>query len=113
MSKHCYKCSAVMPHEAVTCPRCGAKARFYGEMKYRIEHNKLYMALTVIVALLLLGLAWLIRMSTGMKWPLYVVIVALAPLVPWILEHAYMAADPVKTPEETTEQQFLHEKDQD
>lgn len=97
--KHCYKCGAMMPLEAARCPECSARARFYGELKYRIEHSNLYLAGVVVVALLLVGAAWLVRMSTGLRWPLYVLLVALAPLVPWVLERAYLAAAPKDAPD--------------
>ncbi len=76
------------------CPACGTRISFWADVRHQIEHNRLYLAGVVVIAVLLLGVGWFLRMDSGVKWPLYAIIILLAPLVPWLLKLVYQAAAP-------------------
>lgn len=97
----CPKCGRDVSATESRCSFCGTKMSFFNEIKFQIEHSRVQMALLVVVALFALGGAWFWRMDGGSPWPLYIVIVLVAPLVPWVLKTAYVYAAPV---DENTEQ---------
>lgn len=100
----CPKCRQDLSATEKRCPSCGTKISLFNELKYQIEHSRLQMLLVVIAALLALGAAWFWRMDGGSKWPLYIVIVVVAPLVPWVLKTAYsIAAPPADEQDEQSE----------
>lgn len=92
---HCPKCGQDLSATEKRCPACNTKISFFNELKFQIERSRLQLVLVVIVALLALGAAWFWRMDGGSKWPLYIVIVLVAPLVPWVLKTAYSIAAPI------------------
>ncbi|MEG2171852.1 MAG: zinc ribbon domain-containing protein [Desulfovibrionaceae bacterium] len=92
----CPKCKHEMSATARCCPVCGTKMSLFNEIKFQIEHSRIQMIMVVLVALLALGVAWFWRMDSGNAWPLYVVIVLVAPLVPWVLKTAYTIAAPAE-----------------
>lgn len=68
---------------------------FLGNMLDKIEHNRLWLAGAVILIILLLGIGWFVRMDTGHRWPLFVLIALCVPVVPWLLKVAYKTAAPL------------------
>lgn len=92
---HCPKCGREMSATELRCPVCGIKMSFFNEVKCQIERSPLQLVLVVLVGMFALGAAWFWRMDGGSPWPLYIVIVLLAPLVPWVLKRAYSFAAPV------------------
>jgi len=61
----------------------------------RIEGNNFYFILLVLASVALLGTGWYFRMVTGQRYIIYIAVIILAPLVPWILKTAYKKAAPV------------------
>lgn len=90
--RHCKQAISAMDKR---CPQCGRALFFMADMKERIEGSPLWLAAAVIGIVLFLGVAWFVRMDTGMRWPLYVVLICAAPAVPWLLQLAYKAASPL------------------
>ena len=90
----CSRCGRDISAMDKRCPACGAGISFWADVRYQIEHNRLYLAGVIVGAVLLLGVGWFLRMDSGVKWPLYAIIIVLAPLVPWLLKLVYQAAAP-------------------
>lgn len=95
----CYRCAKDIAAEHKICPHCKAKINVLHKILHKIENNRLYLIILVLISVSLLGIAWYLRMETGYKWIIYVVIIMLAPLVPWILKIAYKIADPINEDE--------------
>lgn len=104
---HCPKCKHDISATEKQCPACGTKITLLNELKFQIEHSRIQLVTLVIAALLALGAAWFWRMDGGSKWPLYVVIVLVAPLVPWVLKTAYSIAAPIDTTNKDDEHDTL------
>lgn len=93
---HCVHCHKPLSVTQRHCPHCGQGLSLLGEIGYQVEHSKLWLAVTVVLMVLLLGVGWFVRMDTGVRWPLYLTIILCAPLVPWLLMVAYKKASPVQ-----------------
>ena len=93
---HCSHCRQPISATHKICPHCGRSISFLADLKAQVESNRLWQMLLVIFAVLLLGVGWFIRMDSGARWPLYVILVLVAPLVPWVLQLAYKSASPLK-----------------
>lgn len=102
---HCSHCRQPISATHKECPHCGRKISVFSDLKSQVENNRLWQALLVVVVLLLLGLGWFWRMDGGSRWPLYILLVLVAPLVPWLLKLAYKNAAPLEEGEEDGEQQ--------
>lgn len=90
----CPRCGRDISAMDKRCPACGTRISFWADVRHQIEHNRLYLAGVIVIAVLLLGVGWFLRMDSGVKWPLYAIIILLAPLVPWLLKLVYQAAAP-------------------
>ena len=90
----CSHCGKPISATHKQCPHCGRTVSMLGDIVHQIESNKLWLAAVVILAILLLGIGWYVRMDSGSKWPLYIIIVLVAPVVPWLLQLAYKNAAP-------------------
>ena len=91
---HCSHCAQPISATHKICPHCGRKVSFFSDIKAQVEHNRLWQAALVIVGVSLMGAGWFWRMDSGDRWPLYIILVAVAPLVPWLLKLAYKNAAP-------------------
>lgn len=90
----CPRCLKDISATDKVCPWCKTKISLLNEFRYQVEHSRIKLVLLVILALLALGVVWFWRMDGGSKWPLYVVLACVAPLVPWVLKTAYSIASP-------------------
>ncbi len=99
----CSKCQKNISFKDTTCPHCSHTIVLWREIKISIEKSRLRLALLAVLAIFLLAAAWIIRTNTGAKWPLYAIVLLLAPLVPWILQLAYKSAAPPDDEEHTYE----------
>lgn len=95
----CSHCHEPISATYKQCPHCGRKISFLSDLKSQVEGNRLWQVSIVVLGLLLLGVAWFWRMDTGDRWPLYVLILVIAPLVPWLLKLAYKNAAPLASEE--------------
>lgn len=93
-SIRCYRCGRELSILDKRCPKCGAKLGVLSEIRYQVEHSRLYLTGVCLAVVLLLGVGWYLRMDWGVRWPIYVVLVLVAPLVPWLLQLIYQAAAP-------------------
>ena len=91
----CPHCREAISATHKHCPHCGHSISLLGELKAQVERNRLWQVLMVVAIVLLLGLAWFWRMDSGNRWPLYILLVLVAPLVPWLLKLAYKSAAPL------------------
>lgn len=98
---HCPRCGRDISAMDKQCPVCGTRISFRTELRYQIEHSRPALAGVIVAAVLLLGVGWFLRMDSGVKWPLYVIIIALAPLVPWLLKVVYQTAAPLPDEEKS------------
>ncbi len=92
----CSQCGKDISATHKECPHCGVKVSFWREVKNAIEKNRMRQVALAIFVVFLLGTTWYLRMSMGYRWPMYLVVIACAPLVPWILQLAYKNAAPVE-----------------
>ncbi len=88
----CPSCKQAISATVKVCPHCHCKMSLWREVKFSIEQSPVRLAITITLLVLLVGCAWYVRMNSGYKWPLYVVLVGVAPLVPWLLKSAYLFA---------------------
>lgn len=95
----CRKCEKNISQSDKICPHCETKISILHKILYKIENSRLNFIILVLMAVFLLGMAWYLRMETGQKWIIYVVMIVLAPLVPWILKTAYLIAAPINSDE--------------
>lgn len=100
MLLHCGYCGKPISATYKVCPHCGRKISLLMDIMSQIEHNKLYLAGVTVLAILLLGVGWFLRMDSGVRWPLYLIILLVAPVVPWLLQLAYKAAAPLEKDKE-------------
>ena len=91
----CSKCGRGISAISSQCIHCGQKISFWIEVKHTIELNRLYQAFLAIMIIFVLGTAWYFGKYTGYRWPLFLVFILCAPLVPWILQLAYKNADQI------------------
>ncbi len=93
MSKlHCAHCGQHISATHTHCPQCNAKVSFWGNVKAGVEHSRAQQALLALILVFILGCAWYIRAHTGLRWPLFAIVFACAPFVPWLLKLAYKNA---------------------
>ncbi len=102
----CWHCGRDMSATHKACPYCGRKISFWRDtkkfieqsspssLKNSIEQSRLRQAFLAVVVLFLLGTTWYLRMSSGVRWPLYATVVASAPIMVWLLQLAYKNAIP-------------------
>lgn len=93
-SIRCYHCGEKLSVMDKKCPKCGVTVGVLSEIRYQVEHSRLYLAGVCLTVLLLLGIGWYLRLDWGVRWPIYVVLVVVAPLVPWLLKLIYQVAAP-------------------
>ncbi len=93
----CSHCGQKMSAAHTVCNHCGKKISFWRDVKASVEQNRWYQALLVVFVVFLLGCAWYIRANTGLRWPLFAIVILCAPLVPWLLQLAYKSASPLNT----------------
>ncbi len=89
LSKQCPQCASIFSIKQKICPQCGQKVSTLQTLKEFVEKSRLRLAFFTIFLLLFVGLGWFVRAQTGSRWPLFMVFILLAPLVPWILKQAY------------------------
>ncbi len=88
----CPSCQKPLSATQKVCPHCHCKISLWREVKNSIEQSPVRLVLLALCLVFLVGFGWYLRMNTGYKWPLYGILIAIAPLVPWILKRAYMFA---------------------
>ncbi len=88
----CPSCQQALSATQKICPHCKSKMSLWREVKNSIEQSPVRLLIVAFLLVLLVGFAWFLRMESGYKWPLYAILIAVAPLVPWILKRAYMFA---------------------
>ncbi len=91
---YCAECGQEISATNKKCPKCGARVRLWNDIRRDVEKNRIRLVAVVIGALLLVGFGWFLRMDAGYKAPLYVILVIVAPVVPWLLGLAYKSAAP-------------------
>ncbi len=91
----CSQCQKDISATHKHCPHCGVKISFWGEVKNNIEKSRLRQVGVVLVMFFLLGTTWFVGKNTGHRWPLYMLVILCAPVVPWLLQLAYKNAAPV------------------
>ncbi len=109
----CSQCEKDISATHKICPHCGSKISFILELKSTIEKSRLRQIAVAIFVFFMLGTAWYLGKSTGYRWPLYVVVIACAPLVPWLLQLAYKSAAPVEEAESLEPTSSSHNQAQD
>ncbi len=106
----CSHCGKDISATHKACPHCGEKVSFWGEAKKTIEQSRLRQAGLAVLVMFLLGTSWYIRMSTGLRWPLYGAVIVSAPIFLWLLQLAYKHAAPVETEEAKAREMSAQQK---
>ncbi len=92
----CSQCGKDISATHKMCPHCGVKISFWREVKNAVEKNRMRQVFLAIFMVFLLATTWYIRMNTGLRWPMYTVVILCMPIVPWLLQLAYKSAAPVE-----------------
>ncbi len=92
----CSHCGKDISATHKQCPHCNVKISFWREVKKTIEQNRLRQVALALLVVFLLGTSWYLGKNTGYRWPLYVVVILCAPVVPWLLQLAYKSAAPLE-----------------